>query len=74
MPAETTMMYFQAASMLFGLALEGDEKGADEGRQLDRDPVEPGIVHHRADQGAQREAGEQRVEAGKPPSSPSSRM
>ena len=62
MPAETTMMYFHAASML-PAALEADEECADERGQLDRDPVDTDIVHDRADQRAARSR-EERIEVG----------
>ena len=50
----------------FGGALESDQKGADQGGQLDRDPIERGIVHQRTDQDRQREPGEQRIERREP--------
>ena len=44
---------------------ERDEKGADQGRELDGDPVEAGVVHHRSDQRAETECRKHRIEARK---------
>ena len=75
MPADTTMMYFHAASMLSGAALEGDEKRADQRRQLDGDPIDADVVHQRRDQRGQAQIPRTaRRNRGDDRSSPSSRM
>ena len=66
MPAGDDDDVFPRRLDALGRPLEGDEEGADQRGQLDRDPVEAGVVHHRADQRGQREPGEQRIEARQP--------
>ena len=50
----------------FGRPLKSDQERADQRGQFDRDPVETGIVHDRAQQDRQGEAGKERIEAPKP--------
>ena len=50
----------------FGRPLESDQERAHQRGQFDRDPVETGIVHDRAQQDRQGEAGKQRIEAPQP--------
>ena len=66
MPAETTMMYFQAASMLSASPFESDEKGADQRGELDRDPIDPDAVHQGPGERGRPEACEERIEPEEP--------